>query len=208
MIEYLPFIKATACGNNFLLIDGELVRPSDMREITEKVCDRHLGVGADGVEWLFPTGKADIQARLINSDGSDAEVSGNGTRCVAAWYVEKKRSDEYSRPSVSVEQMAVAAIEDQKPAEFRVLTDAGVKTCTLISRHDMDFTFRSDMGEALIAGEVTLDVRGEKREGIQLSMGNPQFIVFVDEFVPDWQIEGAAIQSHKHFPQGTNMEFV
>jgi diaminopimelate epimerase len=208
MIERLPFVKATACGNDFLLIDGDLVRPSDMREITEKICDRHLGIGADGVEWLFPSDKADIQARLINSDGSDAEVSGNGTRCVAAWYVEKKRSDEYSRMSVSVEQMAVAAIEDQKPAEVRVLTDAGVKTCTLISRHDMDFTFRSDMGEPVIAGELTLDTSTGKKRGIQLSMGNPQFIVLVDEFAQNWAVEGAEIERHKAFPQRTNMEFV
>jgi len=80
MIEHLPFVKATACGNDFLLIDGNLVRPSDMKDITVKICDRHLGVGADGVEWLFPDKDADVRARLINSDGSDAEVSGNGTR--------------------------------------------------------------------------------------------------------------------------------
>jgi diaminopimelate epimerase len=207
MIEYLPFIKATACGNDFLLIDGELVRPSDMREITEKVCDRHLGVGADGVEWLFPTGKADIQARLINSDGSDAEVSGNGTRCVAAWYVEKKRFED-SRSSVSIEEMAIAAIADENPAEVRVLTDAGVKTCTLIQRHDMDFTFRSDMGEPVIAGEVAVETSAGKKKGTQLSMGNPQFIVFVDEFARNWQVEGAEIERHKAFPQRTNMEFV
>src|SRR3954466_9333946 len=97
MIDRLPFVKASACGNDFLLIDGGLVRPSDMKDITVKICDRHLGVGADGVEWLFPSDKADVYARLINSDGSDAEVSGNGTRCVAAWWVEK-RNREYKRP--------------------------------------------------------------------------------------------------------------
>jgi diaminopimelate epimerase len=206
MIERLPFVKATACGNDFLLIDGELVRPSDMKDITIRICDRHLGVGADGVEWLFPSEKADVYARLINSDGSDAEVSGNGTRCVAAWHVEKKTSEEYYRSSVDLEELATGSLQDDN--EVGVLTDAGVKTCTLIHRHDMDFEFCSDMGESAIAGEVALDLSTGKRSGIQLSMGNPQFIVFVDEFAPKWQTEGAEIEGHAKFPQRTNVEFV
>jgi diaminopimelate epimerase len=205
MIDRLPFVKASACGNDFLLIDGGLVRPSDMKDITVKICDRYRGVGADGVEWLFPTGKADVQARLINSDGSDAEVSGNGTRCVAAWQVEKKRSEDSRRAEIDIASLAQ---EETHLNQVKVLTDAGIKVCQLIRREDMRFEFRSDMGEPVIIGDVTLEVSAGKRTGIQLSMGNPQFIVFVDEFEPKWQVEGAEIQSHKHFPQGTNMEFV
>jgi diaminopimelate epimerase len=207
MIERLPFVKATACGNDFLLIDGGLVRASDLKDITVKICDRHLGIGADGVEWLFPSDKADVYARLINSDGSDAEVSGNGTRCVAAWWVEKK-SSEYQRPSEELDEVLTAIGQQGKPAEVRVLTDAGVKTCTLIQRDEMEFEFRSDMGEPSIAGELTLDLHAGKRSGIQLSMGNPQFVVFADEIVPKWQMEGAEIEGHSAFPQRTNVEFV
>ena len=200
MIERLPFVKATACGNDFLLIDGGLVRSSDMKDITIKICDRHLGVGADGVEWLFPSDKADVYARLINSDGSDAEVSGNGTRCVAAWTMEKRRTSE--------DMDEVLDEIGRSSDEIRVLTDAGVKTCTLTRRHDMEFEFRSDMGEPTIAGEVALDLNAGRKGGIQLSMGNPQFIVFVDEFAREWQREGAEIEGHKKFPQRTNVEFV
>lgn len=191
MIEHLPFVKATACGNDFLLIDGGLVRPSDMKDITVKICDRHLGVGADGVEWLFPSKDADVRARLINSDGSDAEVSGNGTRCVAAWFVEKggTKLPEWN-------------------ASVRVLTDAGVKTCKLIQRDEMEFIFQSDMGEPVIAGERTLELSSGTRTGLQLSMGNPQFVVLVDEFAPKWQVEGTEIEGHSAFPQRTNVEFV
>lgn len=191
MIEHLPFVKATACGNDFLLIDGRLVRPSDMKSITVAVCDRHLGVGADGVEWLFPSDDADIRARLLNSDGSEAEVSGNGTRCVAAWYVDRNG----------------AALPGWN-ASVRVLTDAGLKTCKLIQRDEMEFIFQSDMGEATITGELALDLHSEKITGLQLSMGNPQFIVFVDKFFHNWQALGAEIERHAAFPQRTNVEFV
>ena len=77
----VPFTKASGCGNDFLIIDG-IHAQADMAEFTRRICDRHLGVGADGVEWLFPANDADIEARLINSDGSQAEISGNGT---AVW---------------------------------------------------------------------------------------------------------------------------
>src|SRR5579863_9466984 len=88
----VPFIKASACGNDFLIIDG-MHAPPDLISFTRRICDRHNGVGADGVEWLFPAQDADIRARLLNADGSEAEISGNGTRCVAAWYcAENQRS--------------------------------------------------------------------------------------------------------------------
>src|SRR5947208_8812225 len=79
----IPFAKASACGNDFLIIDG-MHAPPEPSAFSRRICDRHNGVGADGVEWLFPAQDADIRARLINADGSDAEISGNGTRCVAA----------------------------------------------------------------------------------------------------------------------------
>src|SRR5947209_14296096 len=88
----IPFTKASACGNDFLIIDGPLVS-SDLAEFTRRICDRHNGVGADGVEWLFPCVDAEIEARLINADGSAAEISGNGTRCVAAYLC---RSEEHT----------------------------------------------------------------------------------------------------------------
>ncbi len=70
----VPFTKASACGNDFLMIDGALA-PPDISRFTQRICDRHNGVGADGVEWLFAAKEADIEARLINADGSEAEIS-------------------------------------------------------------------------------------------------------------------------------------
>src|ERR1700688_1086059 len=91
----IPFVKASACGNDFLIIDGLHSLP-DLPAFSRSICDRHNGVGADGVEWLFPAQDADIRARLINADGSDAEISGNGTRCVAAYLCSQNQRAELS----------------------------------------------------------------------------------------------------------------
>lgn len=192
MTRTLPFTKATACGNDFLLIDGSLVAKQEMKTVTQRICDRHHGVGADGVEWLFASDKADVYAHLINSDGSDAEVSGNGTRCAAAWEMFRRQQD--SGASV--------------PIELRVLTDAGVKACTLVSHSGTEFQFRSDMGEPNIDGEITLRLAGGACRGVKLSTGNPQFIVFVEDFPAHWATLGAEIERHSEFPQRTNVEFV
>ena len=66
-------LKASASRNDFLIIDS-VDAPQDIQELSKRLCDRHLGVGADGVEWLFPSGDADVAARLINADGSEAEI--------------------------------------------------------------------------------------------------------------------------------------
>lgn len=185
MSRSLSFSKATACGNDFLIIDGALVSSAEMHAITRAICDRHSGVGADGVEWLFPTQQADIEARLINSDGSDAEVSGNGTRCVAAWYAHQHDAN-----------------------DVRVLTGAGVKICTLTARRGAEFEFRSDMGEPQIEGEITLPLSNGSVRGLKLSVGNPQFVTFVDQFENDWQKRAAEIEGHREFPNRTNVELV
>src|SRR5689334_24978825 len=118
----IPFVKASACGNDFLIIDG-MHAPSDLVAFTRNICDRHNGVGADGVEWLFPAQDADIRARLINADGSEAEISGNGTRCVAA-YLHSQSARE----------------------QIKIRTGAGIKTCTLIAQDQNSLEFETAMG--------------------------------------------------------------
>src|SRR5579864_6201705 len=122
----IPFIKASACGNDFLIIDG-MHAPPDLISFTRRICDRHNGVGADGVEWLFPAQDADIRARLLNADGSEAEISGNGTRCVAAHLC-----SEQAREAVTIR------------------TGAGLKVCTLTSRSDKQYEFEIAMGKPYV----------------------------------------------------------
>src|SRR5438270_6337989 len=122
----IPFTKASACGNDFLIIDA-IYAPADLAGFTRRICDRHNGVGADGVEWLFPAADADVRARLLNADGSEAEISGNGTRCVAAHIASEQRKE-----------------------QVVVHTGAGLKTCVLTGHSESNYEFETAMGEPQI----------------------------------------------------------
>jgi diaminopimelate epimerase len=180
----VPFVKATACGNDFLIIDGSYA-PADLAAFSRRICDRHWGVGADGVEWLFPADDAGIQARLFNADGSEAEISGNGTRCVAAYLCAERARE-----------------------RIVVRTGAGLKTCTLTSHRDAEYEFEAAMGEPEIGDEVSVKLAFRQVRGIPVSMGNPHYVVFVDEFPPGWQAEAAEIGAQHNFKQGINVELV
>ncbi len=180
----IPFVKASACGNDFLLIDGALA-PEDVASFTRRICDRHEGVGADGVEWILPHFSADVEIRLINADGSPAEISGNGTRCVAAYLCSTRGKERMS-----------------------ILTGAGMKICSLIGRKDSEYEFEMEMGAAVVEKELALLVDGKEVRGIPVSMGNPHFVVFVSDFAANWQARAAALQRNPQFPQGVNIELV
>jgi diaminopimelate epimerase len=180
----IPFTKASACGNDFLIIDGA-VAPAHIAELTRQICDRHNGVGADGVEWLFPAGDADVEARLVNADGSDAEISGNGTRCVAAYVCAEK-------------QKWLVVIR----------TGAGLKTCILAARNGNTFEFETGMGVPEVGREISLPTSFGGAKGIPVSMGNPHFVVFVAEFRPGWQEQAAEIQCDSTFKYGVNVELL
>jgi diaminopimelate epimerase len=178
----LPFVKASACGNDFLIIDG-MHAPADLVAASRRLCDRHDGVGADGVEWLFPDQEANVRARLFNADGSEAEISGNGTRCVAAYLVCHGAD-----------------------GDLRVRTGAGVKSCRLVRRSGVDFEFEMGMGEPQVGDEFSIKLAFAEVRGIPVSMGNPHFVLLVNEFAPGWQAEAAEISRHHDFKHGINVE--
>ena len=180
----IPFVKATACGNDFVIIGIEHA-PADIAAFSRLICDRHNGVGGDGVEWVMPASDADLAIRLINADGSEAEISGNGTRCVAAWYCSK-----HDRTSVIIR------------------TGAGLKTCDLISRDGQHFEFRTAMGQPQVGRETEVRLSDEIVRGTPVSMGNPHYVMFVREFPPDWQTWAVRVATHPDFPYGTNVELV
>lgn len=180
----VPFVKASACGNDFLAIDGMYV-PADIAQFSRRICDRHDGIGADGVEWLFPATDADIRARLFNADGSEAEISGNGTRCVAALISSEQRKE-----------------------KVVIRTGAGLKTCTLTAHNGAHYEFEVDMGEPQAGDEFPIKLAFAEIRGIPVSMGNPHYVVFVTEFAPGWQAEAAEIARHHDFKYGINVGFV
>ena len=180
----IPFVKASACGNDFLIVDG-MYATADLAELSRSLCDRHEGVGADGVEWLFPAHNADARARLFNADGSEAEISGNGTRCVAAHIC-----------------------AEQAKEKIVIETGAGLKTCTLTSRNEHQYEFEIAMGEPEVGTECPIQLASGEVRGIPVSMGNPHFVVFVKEFAPGWQSQAAEIGCNPAFKHGVNVELV
>jgi diaminopimelate epimerase len=182
----IPFVKASACGNDFLLIDASAVEDTvDPAALTRRICDRHDGVGADGVEWMYPHPSADIEVRLINADGSAAEISGNGTRCVAAYLCSSEQKE-----------------------RITIQTGAGLKTCELVARTDSAYEFEVAMGEAAVEAELAVKLPGGDVLGIPISMGNPHYVVFTSDFGEDWQLKAAEIQRNPRFTQGVNVEMV
>lgn len=179
----VAFVKASGCGNDFLIIEERLA-PADVAGFVRRICDRHAGVGADGVEWISGSdGESDILARLYNSDGSEAEISGNGTRCVAASFVAERGGD-----------------------SVRVKTGAGTKVCKLISRDGNQFEFSSTMGAPRVGDKRAIKTSVGEFQGAQLSIGNPHFVSVVPDLAIPWQQAGSEIQSE--FAGGVNVEFI
>jgi diaminopimelate epimerase len=174
----IPFTKAHGAGNDFLLTWANLVPDGDLAAMARAICNRHTGIGADG--WMLVR---DATIRLFNADGSEAEISGNGTRCAAALLIDAGRAE----------------------GDITITTGAGPKHLKLKSRRGRHFLFEMDMGRPVF--DEVRSILGA-REVTILDVGNPQCAVFVDQFPPDWQAQGAEIEAHPHFPKRTNVSFV
>lgn len=185
----LPFLKAHGAKNDFLLTWREQT-PIDYGPATARaICDRRTGVGADG--WIIvnrPSGPEYNGAiQLYNSDGSAAEISGNGTRCAAAFLIHHGLAQE----KVCVE------------------TGAGPRHLTLLDRNGFWFLFEMNMGQPRFLEErCTLTLSNTATDVTNLWVGNPQCAVPVVDFDFDWRRLGAEIESHPHFPQRTNVSFL
>jgi len=188
----LPVAKAHAYGNDFLFVPAEQVEGFKLDELSRRLCNRHAGVGGDGVIYytIAPDGTA--QMKLINTDGSPSELSGNGLRCLAALVL--YRREQLRHPPIT---------------EVRVDTDAGWKTLSLISRQGSRHTFRAAMGHPERVIEEEIVAGGETLKVTTLAIGNPQWVALMKE-LPDperFNRLGPALSTHKRFPHGTNVEF-
>lgn len=189
----IRFVKAHACGNDFLIVDSKSIPKAEQRKLAIRLCARHTGAGADGLEFLQWTGEREATARLYNVDGSIAEISGNGTRCVAAWMAREKR----------------ATAGDT----FVIETDAGPRRCKIMGVRGHEFEIATAMGVPAVTRRAVTLASGVAIEGAVVSMGNPHFVIFVGDksFAVsgmDWETVGREICFHPDFPQQTNVEFV
>ncbi|MEP0919144.1 diaminopimelate epimerase [Leptolyngbya sp. DQ-M1] len=201
----IEFTKYHGLGNDFILIDN---RTSDQPKLTPedavRWCDRHFGIGADGVIFALPgQDGTDYTMRIFNSDGSEPEMCGNGIRCLGRFLAD----------------LEVAETGKSQP-KYRIHTLAGVMT----PKFEADGQVTVDMGEPrLLAGEIPttiaapdqkvinqpLEVAGQVWNVTCVSMGNPHCITFVDD-VAALELEkiGTLFENHPVFPQRTNTEFI
>ncbi len=181
------FAKAHAYGNDFLYVLAADVSGVRLDAYAREMCDRHTGVGADGlvVYELTATGAT---MRLFNADGGRAEVSGNGVRALGALIAEQ---------------------DEREVVELAVATEGGIKRLRRTSRVGRLQTFRASMGLPGGLRRAAIDAGREVVDAVLLSMGNPQAVILGP--LPDeerFARLGAALERHPAFPDGTNVEFV
>jgi diaminopimelate epimerase len=182
----LPIRKAHAYGNDFLFVPDDRVF-DNVSGLAQELCDRHAGVGADGL-ILYALVPGGAKMRLLNADGSASELSGNGLRCLAALIARAER----------LTPGGVVAIE----------TGAGTKTLELLERDGARYTFRAALGPPADVRQVQIPVLDETLTASVLRMGNPQCVVLgplpsMDRF----NLFGEALATHDMFPAGTNVAF-
>ena len=197
----MKFTKLHGCGNGYIyvnLFEEKLENPAEM---SIKVSDHHFGIGSDGLITIGPSEIADFTMHIYNADGSEAEMCGNGVRCVGKYVYDHGLTDK---------------------TEVAVETGAGIKLLTLNVEDGRVKTVRVDMGEPIFKPEqIPVVAEGEMviQEPITVgdkewkmtcvSMGNPHAVVFVDD-VKDFPLEkyGPLFENHERFPKRTNTEFV
>ena len=197
----MQFTKYTGLGNDFVLLDGataaDIKSPS---ALAKTICNRRFGVGADGLVLLLPSDKADIKMRIFNSDGSEAEMCGNASRCVALHLFRRKR---VNKKQISLDTLAgIIRTDITDEARGLVRVDMGVPRLT--------------KGEIPMAGNPAetavnfpLTAAGQTFYATAVSMGNPHLVIFTPDInkVPlsAW---GPQLETHPLFPRKTNVEFV
>lgn len=188
-------------GNDFIFIAGEHIIDEAMRRFCVRLCDRHFGIGADGVVFVLPpSGDGDFAMRIINSDGSEAEMCGNATRCFAKYVYDYGLTD---KTEIGLETRAGMVYPSLH------LVDGRVERVTVNMgkpRFDPSAVPIAHSGEAI---DYPLEVNGQQILITAVSMGNPHCVVFVDDLSRvDVVNTGRALETHPFFPRKTNVEFV
>ena len=210
----MKFTKMQGIGNDYVFVDCFHERVTSPAKVARAISDRHFGVGSDGLILICPSRKADARMRIFNADGSEAEMCGNGIRCVAKYVYEHRLAKAGS---------AVLMGNGMKyPASFKIETGAGILTVGLALREKTVQRVCVNMGEprfrpkeipVKLAGERVIEhpieIEGERLSMTCVSMGNPHTVFFCDD-VSAMELEriGPAIENHRLFPKRTNVHFV
>jgi len=185
-MKTLKFKKMHGLGNDFIVIDSrkEDLSEINLNDLAKVFCDRHFGIGADGIVVVWPSEKAHYRMQIINSDGSEPEMCGNGIRCFAKYVYE---ADNLKEEVMSVE------------------TPAGIIVPAVIVENGKVNGAEVDMGVPEDKGEISLEGFNLKK----ISIGNPHAIAFIDDLSSiDLSEIGPLIEINPNFPNRTNVEFV
>lgn len=197
----MEFTKMQGCGNDYVYVDLFKEKIENPAKLSIAVSDRHFGIGSDGLITIGPSETADFQMHIYNADGSEAEMCGNGVRCVAKYVYDHGLTDQ---------------------TEITVETGAGIKTLLLTVENKKVSQVRVDMGKPILNpelipveadGDTVIDekiyVDGKEWHMTCVSMGNPHAVVFVED-TDAFELEkyGPQFENHPRFPKRTNVEFV
>lgn len=198
MAASIPFWKMHGTGNDFIVFDGaDLPAGTDLAALGQRLCDRHFGIGADGLLIRWPSSVGDARMQIINSDGSEAAMCGNGIRCLAVYLQAKTGRD----------------------GEMRIETLGGLIRPTLIDGGLVRVAMgrpRLQAAEIPVQGygdttvvEAPIETGGRTYRFTGVSMGNPHAVIFVDDLagVP-FTADGPALETAPAFPDRANVEFV
>jgi diaminopimelate epimerase len=205
--QHIPFAKAHALGNDFLVVNAEDAGVGAPEKLALRMCDRHTGIGADGLVLLGHARPEGASFRIYNSDGSEATLSGNALRCAAAVLTKRKGSTSPASQAITF------------------ATRVGPRTLSFLGRKGPAWIFRAEMGAPSFAAadvpfkpprpaaepivQFPLPVGDVTLPATILFMGNPQCIVFLDEDPSlDWMAIGPEIERHPYFPDRANVGFV
>lgn len=197
----MRFTKMQGAGNDYIYLNGFEKLPADLGSLARQMSDRHFGIGSDGLVIIMPSDSCDFRMRMFNSDGSEAEMCGNASRCVGKYVYDKGLT---TKKGLTLETLA------------------GVKHLTLHTQNGTVEQVTVDMGEPILsAPEIPvnlsespvvahpLEVEGQTFAITCVSMGNPHAVIFLDEMDRyDLHHIGSLIEHHKLFPRRTNVEFV
>ncbi|HEX4771735.1 MAG TPA: diaminopimelate epimerase [Bryobacteraceae bacterium] len=186
-MNVIPFAKFHGAENDFIISLGTEAGGVELPTAASRICARNTGIGADGWMLIWPE-SGGIRTRLFNSDGSEAEISGNGTRCAAAFALLKGLA---------------------YPPFISVTTAAGVKKLRLVSQERNRFVFEMDMGAPRVEElRSAMELAGARFDATILNVGNPQCAIFVDDVPQNWRDAAAEAERHSRFPNRSNVSFV
>jgi diaminopimelate epimerase len=196
----MKFAKMHGAGNDFLVVEsaGE---ERDWPALAVAMCERHLGVGADGLMLVLPSERADFRMRLFNADGSEAEVSGNGVRCLVKYAVERGIAPAKDG------KVTIEAVHDLLVADVFMEGGKVVRSRLSMGRPKFEPTevpVLADVAPPVI--DFPIDVDGQRIPVSCMSIGNPHAVSFLDSSVQDYPLEviGPKVEHHKAFPARVN----